>query len=545
MSIITNNHYDAIIVGAGIAGLTSAAYLSKDGYRVLVIEKEHRNGGLIGAFTIDGHIVDLGARGIIDSGIFTPMIKQLGLDIELLPNPVRVAVDKHSVDFKDKSSIGDYGAMLTQLYPSHEKEIDRIIVEIETVMRYMYVLYGIENPLFMPKPYDNRYLLTTLLPWMMKFLINIRQAMKLLDPINDHLGKITDNESLINIITQHFFVSTPTFFALSYFSLYLDYLYPKGSTQAIVDKMVGLIEKQRGHIINGQEVILIDAPRRQVSDREGNHYAYDQLIWAADLNALYRCLNAAVWPNSLLKDEVLQKQEFLSSKKGADSVLSLYIIVDQPPAEFQAITGPHTFYTPSPEGLSGIALSDLIDDQTSFTDDPDRIFSWLATFVAQNTLEISIPALRDPSLSPPGECALIVSLLFDYQLTKHIADLGIYESFKMKITELIMKTLDNYLPELSRHVMKTVITTPLTIAARSNNTEGSLTGWSFTNSPFPAEYRFLKVSQSVLTPINTIKQAGQWTFNPAGVPVSILTGKLAADAVIKDLKRRQLKGADQ
>ncbi len=60
----------------------------------------------------------------------------------------------------------------------------------------------------------------------------------------------------------------------------------------------------------------------------------------------------------------------------------------------------------------------------------------------------------------------------------------------------------------------------------------------FANQPFPAEYRFLKVSQSVFTPIDTIKQAGQWTFNPAGVSASILTGKLAADAVIKDLKKK-------
>jgi len=94
VDIITTNHYDAIIVGAGIAGLTAAAYLSKDSYSVLVIEKEHKNGGLLGAFTIDGHIVDQGARGIIDSGIFTPMMKQLGLSIELLLNPVRIAVDK-------------------------------------------------------------------------------------------------------------------------------------------------------------------------------------------------------------------------------------------------------------------------------------------------------------------------------------------------------------------------------------------------------------------------------------------------------------------
>src|SRR5690554_6761400 len=95
-------------------------------------------------------------------------------------------------------------------------------------------------------PYDMKYLYKTLLPWMFKFLINIKKAEKLLEPINDHLRKITNNEALVQIISQHFFEQTPTFFALSYFTLYLEYHYPKGSTQALVDKMVDVILNHHG-----------------------------------------------------------------------------------------------------------------------------------------------------------------------------------------------------------------------------------------------------------------------------------------------------------
>ncbi len=38
-------NYDAIIVGAGHNGLTSAAYLAKAGKRVLVLERRHLVGG--------------------------------------------------------------------------------------------------------------------------------------------------------------------------------------------------------------------------------------------------------------------------------------------------------------------------------------------------------------------------------------------------------------------------------------------------------------------------------------------------------------------
>ena len=133
---------------------------------------------------------------------------------------------------------------------------------------------------------------------------------------------------------------------------------------------------------------------------------------------------------------------------------------------------------------------------------------------------------------------MIVSTLFDYDLTKHIADLGYYEEFKQFITEAIIEFFDDeYWPNFKSSITKTLVASPLTIQSRTFSTDGSVTGWSFGNHPFPVEYKFLKVSKAVLTPVASIKQAGQWTFNPAGVPVAILTGKLAADAVDKDLKK--------
>ena len=44
--------YDVLVVGGGIAGLTSAAYLSKDGYRVLLCEREKKAGGLVNSLIL-------------------------------------------------------------------------------------------------------------------------------------------------------------------------------------------------------------------------------------------------------------------------------------------------------------------------------------------------------------------------------------------------------------------------------------------------------------------------------------------------------------
>ncbi len=46
--------YDAIVVGGGIAGLTSAAFLAKAGRSVLLCEKGNTCGGLVNTFERDG-----------------------------------------------------------------------------------------------------------------------------------------------------------------------------------------------------------------------------------------------------------------------------------------------------------------------------------------------------------------------------------------------------------------------------------------------------------------------------------------------------------
>jgi len=71
---------------------------------------------------------------------------------------------------------------------------------------------------------------------------------------------------------------------------------------------------------------------------------------------------------------------------------------------------------------------------------------------------------------------------------------------------------------------------------RNGSTDGAITGWSFTNHPMPAENRLIKIANSVKTPLPDVFQAGQWTYSPSGLPVALITGKVAADAIHKKLK---------
>ena len=148
--------------------------------------------------------------------------------------------------------------------------------------------------------------------------------------------------------------------------------------------------------------------------------------------------------------------------------------------------------------------------------------------------------MRDPSLAPPGKTGLIISVLFDYNLTKSVQSMGWYEDFKTFCESCMIKTLDTSIyPGIQQAMIHQFSSTPLTMEKHSGNADGAITGWAFTNDPIPAEYRIPKIMNAIKTPIPGILQAGQWTYSPSGLPISLLTGKIAADRVIKELRARQ------
>ncbi|MDD2458560.1 MAG: hypothetical protein PHQ83_08660, partial [Eubacteriales bacterium] len=162
------------------------------------------------------------------------------------------------------------------------------------------------------------------------------------------------------------------------------------------------------------------------------------------------------------------------------------------------------------------------------------IEAWIADYLDLTTFEISCPAMRDPSLAPPGQTGLIISTLFDYQLVRQISESGWYESFKESCAKKIIAILDQTIyPGLASKVIHQIVATPLTLQRLTGNSDGAITGWAFTNTDIPVVHSMPKIAQSVLTPIPHVYQAGQWTYSPSGLPISILTGKLAADRIVK------------
>ncbi|WP_165144336.1 FAD-dependent oxidoreductase [Marinitoga sp. 38H-ov] len=504
-----------IIVGGGISGLTAACF-SNDLYKkrdVLLIEKNSKCGGLVNTFTRDGFRFEGGVRALLNSGIIFPMLEKLNIELETLPNKVSMGIEDKIIHIRDENSILDYELMLKELYPENSNEISNLIKIIKKTMDNLKILYSVKNPLFAnTKDYINY------LPWLFK-AIKVFAAMKNLnEPIEEFLKKRISNNSLIDIIDQHFFKYIPSFFALSYFYIYSDYFYPKGGVGVLSEKLEQKFLENNGKILYNTEIISIDVNKKYVVDQNGEKYYYDKLIWAADLKNLY----TMVYVNN---NKFIEEKEKILAAEPAESVYTVYVAVDEPPETFSKISNGHFFYTPSKRGLGEIHKSEL--EKIIQNGKKEDIIEWIEKFAKYNTYEISIPVLKDIDAAPKGKTGLIISTLFDYRLVKKLYNDGWYDEFKGYMEKHFIETLSNIYPMLKDKIIFKFSATPLTIENYADTYNGSIIGWSFKDK-LPIVN---SLSKSALTSIPNVYKAGKWAYSPSGIPMAILTSKIAADKI--------------
>ncbi|MBI4926713.1 MAG: NAD(P)/FAD-dependent oxidoreductase [Anaerolineae bacterium] len=448
-----------------------------------------------------------------------------------MKNHISIGIEDRVIRVESQENVQDYQDLLAEFYPDSKDEIAEIISQIRKIMYYMEVQYGIDNPIFLDFKKDQAYMLKVLLPWVVKYAMTVSKITALNEPVENFLRRFTRNQSLLDIIAQHFFRSTPAFFALSYLKIFLDYYYPRGGTGEFVKKVVSFIEDHQGTICTNMDVVAIDPDKQQITDAQGNTIEYKRLIWAADQKALYRSIDLDKVVDARQKRAIAERRDLLADKRGNDSVFTVYLAVDMDKSYFANIASEHFFYTPSRTGETAAGPVPIHGDRAA-------IEQWLEKFFAATTYEISCPVLRDSTLAPQGKTGLVVSVLFDYDLTQAIEAMGWYPDFKGFAETCIINTLDGTIyPGIKDAILQKFSSTPVTFAKVFGNTDGAITGWGFRNQPMPAENRLPKILNAIKTPISGVVQAGQWTYSPSGLPISILTGKMAADQVIQELKK--------
>lgn len=534
-----NKKEKVIIVGAGMGGLTAAAYLCKDNYDVLLLEKNDRTGGLVNTFERDGFSFDTGPRAFVNSGMVKPILKDLDIDWEVLENKISITIEDQSFRVDSIDNLNEYKNILINLYPENKEDIEKIMKYIYKLSKNTKTLYEFDNPYFVDYMSDKKFVFTKLIPWTFKLLYSLRKFKQFSMPVEEFLEKLTDNESLRDILIQFFFKKTPTYFALGYFYVWLDYFYPKGGTVTLPKLLHEKIIKDGGTIKLKTKIEEIIPSESKVIDSKGNNYQYDHLIWASDLKTLYKKLNL-VGLKENVTTKIKNKSDTIQASKTAESSFIVYIGVDLPTSYFQGKSGSHAFYTQSKQGLGKANREKKEELLKNFANkSKDDLLDWLDDFCKLNTYEVSIPALRDSSLAPFGKTGIMISCLFDYDVIEKINNAGWTEEFKKEMENRIIKIFSqSFYKDLEKNILFKFSTTPLTINNMVGSSSGAIVGWSF-ETKAPVFNELTDMPKAAQTPIPNVYQAGQWAYAPAGVPIAMLTGWHATQEIIKKSKKQK------
>jgi len=528
-----------IIVGAGMAGLTAGAYLCRENYDVLLVEKNDRTGGLVSTFERDGFSFDGGPRAFVNSGMVKPILKDLGIDWDTMQNSISIAIEDQMLSIDSMESMSEYERILKNLYPEKADDIETIMKSVSKLSEYTKVLYTFDNPYFVDYMSDKKFVFQELLPWTVKLLFTLRKFKQFSMPMEEFLDRQTDSQELKDILTQFFFRKTPTYFALGYFYVWLDYFYPKGGTGVLPNLLEERILESRGKIKLNTKIEEVIPAESKVRDSEGNFYEYDYLIWASDLKTLYKELNQKGLEKNTAKKINIKAQDLYSAKP-AESSFIMYAAVDRPPAYFREKGGAHVFYTASKQGLGETnkgAKEKLLENFE--TKSKEDILKWLDDFCNLNTYEVSVPAVRDADLAPEGKTGIMISCLFDFEIIEKINKAGWADEFKKEFEERIIRLFsESFYPGIDKDIIFKFSTTPYTINKMIGSSGGSIVGWSFeTKSPVFNELK--DMPKSAQTPIPNVFQAGQWAYAPAGVPIAMLTGWHASQEIIKRSSKKK------
>jgi phytoene dehydrogenase-like protein len=522
-----------VIVGAGISGLTAGAYLLRSGHKVLILEKTSRCGGLISSFQKKGFTFDTGPRAFGNAGILIPMLEDLHITLPMVKGTVSTGIGECIVHYDNREAVNGYTACLLRLFPESCKDIGKIEKKIREYSSLARVMNSMPNPFFKNPLKDCRFLFREFLPWLPSFFRALAKTSLHRRTVEEALDALTANRSLRDMVSQHFFKGTPASFALGYFENFLDYEYPIGGTGKLPSALEETIVSGGGEIRTEREVVKVLPALRKLVDQDGEEYVYDRLLWAADLRSLYRRLDESSLAPGVRRSIEKERRKYNSAEPG-ESAFTLFLGVDKPPEYFKKISRGHFIYTPASDGLRELHRSRLEELKQTFPRlSKQELFDWLKDFCKKNSYEISIPALKDRSLAPAGKAGLVISMLCDGALFSLAEKAGWLDELREKTKEGVLDALeDSIYPGLRNRIIFMESATPITLSRMFNTSGGAITGWSLEGkSPVPDTLP--GIAAAVKTAVPDVFKSGQWSYSPAGVPIAILTGRIAATAMKK------------
>ncbi len=459
--------YDVVVIGAGIGGLVAGAFLSRWGKRTLVVEQHNIPGGYCTSFKRGGFLFDAAVHHIGGCGKYSIVgrcLKELEIELDFFRLDPMDNLIFPSFSVEIPADIDDYQSSLQKRYPAEKENISGFFGEL--VKLYRAIINESERS-----------------PTLERYREKTYGAM--LD------GFFDDPELKATLAGQWGYLGSPAHevSSIGMCQMLVNYLrdgawYPRGGTQGFADAFAKKLRDSGGDLLLSSRV--------EEMFLKGNRVAGVRLDEGGDIGAEYVISNIDARQTffKLIKDKEQVDPAFMDRMRGmkeSPSYFLLYLGLD-------------------PE----INLSNF---KRGFYHSPNHQWKY-----------ISAPTMVDQSLATKGRQEITVVATIEEKYDE-IED---WKDLKDRLTKGTIRYLEDFVPNLEKHIEVVDAATPKTLERYTLNAKGAAYGWAVTLGQTGPGRTANK------TPVENLYLAGHWTNPGPGVCAVVSSGWRVANMILRD-----------
>ena len=438
--------YDAVVIGSGIGGLTTAALLSDMGWKVCVLEQHYTAGGYTHSYDRNGYEWDVGVHYIGDVGTRTRtrLMFDFITDSKLKWAPMDSEYDRFYIGDKVFNAVAGRQEFIDNL-------IRQFPDEKQAITRYMQLLKEVGKGLSV-------FSISKLLkPWQKALAwpyLKLKTPKLLFRNTYEVLSEITDNHDLIAVLCGQWgdMGLPPRKSAFMVHAMIARHylfggFYPIGGSWKIAENIIPKIQASGGEVFTYAMVDAITLNGDRVTGVEmsdGNHIECPVVISTAGIDNTF---------TRLLPRPAVSKAGYdvqLKNVKPSMAHLGVYIGLKETAEQLGL---PKTNFWIYPD-------NDFDKAVDGFMDNPEAPFP---------VVYISFPSAKDPdySIRRPGTATIEIVAPAPFEWFEKWQDTtwgkrgDDYDEFKAALGERLMQYLYEKLPQLVGKVDYYEVSTPL------------------------------------------------------------------------------------
>lgn len=490
-------HYDVIVIGAGIGGLSTAALLSKAGKSVLLLERHDRPGGYAHGFRRKNYHFDsgvhlvsgCGAEGYKNGSSIHRICQAVGIDPETTFMPVAgyARAVFPEIEFPINAGETAFVTGLAEQFPQEKDNLLALLRLCKTLAEEaMLADEIIEQSRTLRKPPSQllanlfRYRRTTLADALDQFLSDpkLKSACAALWP---YMGLPPAQLSFL------YWASMMAGY------VYEGAYYCRGSFQSYADRLAQAIEHHGGEVLLNASVRRICVENAKVG---GVVLENGQLIRA---ETVVSNVDARQTAELLIGHEHLPAAHFQSLHKlqSATSIFACYLATDL--AIDPANHSHESFFFSS------------FDHEASYR---------LTLSGKPNWFSATLPTLADPSLAPAGHHLMLLTTLCPFDVGQS------WRQAKKTFEQDLLNKAERYFPGLRDHLLLVESGSPRTLERYTLNHRGAAYGFA------PTPDQIGPNRPDVRGALPGLFHTGHWTRPGGGVAGVSISAQLAAQAIL-------------